>query len=264
MSALLEVRHLSVTYPGNRRAVNDVSFDVNAGETVALVGASGCGKTATAYAIMRLLIPEARVDVKSRAMFEGQDLLTLADAKVRALRGKRMAMVFQEPTAALNPAMRVGEQIAEVARIHGERSNRAAHDQAVAMLERVGIRDAARRAHSYPHEFSGGMRQRVVIAMALLLKPALVIADEPTSALDVTVQAQILRLLDELRLESGTAVLFITHDLGVVAESCSRALVMQNGAIVESAQTERLFAAPKHPYTAELVRAVPRLDEVTS
>lgn len=259
MSALLEVRGLSVTYPGDRRAVDDVSFDVSAGETVALVGESGSGKTATGLALMRLLAPGARVGASSRVWFEGRELLSLPEPEIRSLRGRRMAMVFQEPAAALNPSMRVGAQVAEVARIHGERSRRAASDAAVTMLERAGIHDAAHRARAFPHELSGGQRQRVMIAMALLLKPALVIADEPTSALDVTVQAQILELLATLQRESGTAVLFITHDLGVVAEACSRALVMHEGRIVESASTEQLFRAPAHPYTVELLRAVPRL-----
>jgi len=170
-----------------------------------------------------------------------------------------MSMVFQEPAAALNPSMRVGDQVAEVAKIHGERSSRAARDAAVNMLERAGIHDAAARSRAYPHQLSGGQRQRVMIAMALLLKPALVIADEPTSALDVTVQAQILTLLATLQRESGTAVLLITHDLGVVAEACSRALVMNAGKIVESAPVTQLFKSPAHPYTAELLRAVPKL-----
>ncbi len=170
-----------------------------------------------------------------------------------------MSMIFQEPLAALNPVMTIGTQVAEVAIVHGERSRRAAWSAAVSMLEHTGIPEAASRAHQYPHELSGGMRQRVLIAMALLLKPALVIADEPTSALDVTVQAQILDLLRTLQRETGTAVLFITHDFGVVAECCSRALVMRAGAIVEDAPVDRLFTAPAHPYTAELLRAVPRI-----
>lgn len=260
MTALLEVRHLSVTYPGDRRAVNDISFDIDAGETVALVGESGCGKSTTAYAIMQLLGPDARVDRNSRAVFDGDNLLTHSREAMCRIRGRRIAMIFQEPAAALNPSMRVGDQVAEVAEVHGERSHHRAFEKAVSMLERVGIRDAGRRAYAFPHELSGGMRQRVVIAMALLLQPALVIADEPTSALDVTVQAQILALIDELRRDAGTAVLFITHDLAVVAESCSRAIVMQGGSIVEQATTERLFAAPKHRHSAELLRAVPRLE----
>jgi ABC-type dipeptide/oligopeptide/nickel transport system ATPase component len=248
-----------VTYAGDRRAVDGISFEVNAGETVAIVGESGSGKTATALALMRLLAPGAQVDPRSKVMFEGRNLLALPMRDMRSLRGRRVSMVFQEPAAALNPSMRVGDQVAEVARIHGERSRRAARNAAVAMLEHAGIADAAARARAYPHQLSGGQRQRVMIAMALLLKPALVIADEPTSALDVTVQAQILALLATLQRESGTAVLLITHDLGVVAEACSRALVMHHGRIVESAPVEQLFQSPAHPYTAELLRAVPRL-----
>jgi ABC-type dipeptide/oligopeptide/nickel transport system ATPase component len=259
VTALLEVRDLRVTYPGDRRAVDGVSFDIAPGETVALVGESGCGKTATALSIMRLLAPGARLGESSSVIFEGVEVLSLAHDAMRGLRGRRMAMVFQEPASALNPAMRIGDQIAEVALVHGEKSREAAMTRAIAMLERTGSRDAWDRARAYPHELSGGMRQRVMIAMALLLSPALLIADEPTSALDVTVQAQILALILELQRESGTAVLFITHDLGVVAEACSRAMVMRGGLIVESAPTDQMFRAPRHAYTAELLKAVPRL-----
>jgi ABC-type dipeptide/oligopeptide/nickel transport system ATPase component len=259
VSALLEVRDLGVTYANGRQAVKGISFDVAAGETVALVGESGSGKSATAFAIMRLLAPGAAVSAQSHVTFEGRDLLTLDEPGMRSLRGRRLSMVFQEPGAALNPSMRIGDQVAEVAIVHGRASKAEAGDLAVSMLDRTGIRDARKRARLYPHELSGGMQQRVVIAMALLLAPALVIADEPTSALDVTVQDQILALLGDLQRESGTAVLLITHDLGVVAETCSRALVMQEGSIVESASVERLFSAPAHPYTAELLRAAPRL-----
>jgi ABC-type dipeptide/oligopeptide/nickel transport system ATPase component len=259
MTALLEVRDLRVTYPGERVAVDGISFDVAAGETVALVGESGSGKSATAYALLRVHRAGTRVSAAPDTSFEGRALFGLAEREMRDLRGRRIAMVFQEPASALNPSMRVGQQVAEVARVHGERSPRVALDRAMVMLERAGLRDAPRVARAYPHELSGGMRQRVVIAMALLLEPALLIADEPTSALDVTVQAQILALLGELQRASGMAVLFITHDLGVVAEACSRALVMQRGRIVEAAPVDQLFHAPAHPYTAELLRAVPRL-----
>jgi len=255
MTTLLDVQGLRVSF-GPRPAVNGVSFAIASGETVALVGESGSGKTTTGYALMRLLGDNALV--QGTAVFEGRDLFTLPEAEMRSLRGRRMSIVFQEPATALNPVMRVGDQIAEVARVHGE-SEKAAREMAVAMLERTGIADPARRARAYPHELSGGMRQRVMIAMALLLKPALVIADEPTSALDVTVQAQILALLGELKRESNTAILFITHDLGVVAQTCSRAMVMRAGEIVESADVETLFSAPSHEYTRELLAAVPRL-----
>jgi peptide/nickel transport system ATP-binding protein len=259
---LLDVRDLAVTYETDRgtvRAVDGVSFAVHAGETVALVGESGCGKTSVAFALIRVMAPGARVGPGSRMAFDGADLLALDERAMRGLRGRKISMIFQEPAAALNPVMKVGAQVAEVALLHGERSKRAAWNRAVAMLDRTGIADAARRAHRYPHELSGGMRQRVLIAMALMMRPALLIADEPTSALDVTVQAQILDLLRDLQRESGMAVLLITHDFGVVAELCSRAMVMRAGRIVEDAPVDRIFHAPADPYTAELLRAVPRL-----
>jgi len=259
---LLDVRDLVVTYvsdAGAVHAVDGVSFAVHAGETVALVGESGCGKTSVAFALMRVMAPGARIGAGSRITFDGADLLALDERAMCDLRGRKISMIFQEPASALNPVMKVGAQVAEVALLHGERSKRAAWDRAVAMLDRTGIADAARRAHQYPHELSGGMRQRVLIAMALMMRPALVIADEPTSALDVTVQAQILDLLRDLQRETGMAVLFITHDFGVVAELCSRAMVMRAGRIVEDAPVDRIFHAPADPYTAELLRAVPRL-----
>ena len=262
MTALLSVDNLRVAYAdrsGERRAVVDLSFSVEPGGIVALVGESGSGKTATALAIMGILSSNARVGPGSAVRFEGRDLLTLPERELRDLRGRRISMVFQEPAAALNPVMRVGDQVAEVALVHGERSTRRARDQAIAMLDRVGLPDAATRYRAYPHELSGGMRQRVMLAIALLLKPALVIADEPTSALDVTVQAQVLQLLLELQKESQTAVLLITHDLGVVAETCSRALVMKDGRLVEEASVDALFHAPCHDYTRELLAAMPRL-----
>ena len=260
--ALLDVRDLAVSYAsdaGEVCAVDGVSFTVHAGESVALVGESGCGKTSVAFALMRVTAAGARIGAASRIAFDGADLLALDERAMRDLRGRRMSMIFQEPAAALNPVMKVGAQVAEVALLHGERSKRAAWDRAVAMLDRTGIAGAARRAHQYPHELSGGMRQRVLIAMALMMRPALVIADEPTSALDVTVQAQILDVLRDLQRETGMAVLFITHDFGVVAELCSRALVMRAGRIVEDAPVDRIFHSPNDPYTAELLRAVPRL-----
>jgi peptide/nickel transport system ATP-binding protein len=260
--ALLEVRDLTVTYagePAETRAVDGVSFAVRAGEIVALVGESGCGKTSIAFALMRVMAPGARLGARSHVTFDGTDLLALDERAMRDLRGRRISMIFQEPASALNPVMKVGAQVAEVALLHGERSKRAAWDRAVAMLDRTGIDDPAQRAHQYPHQLSGGMRQRVLIAMALLMRPALVIADEPTSALDVTVQAQILDLLRDLQRETGMAVLFITHDFGVVAELCSRAIVMRGGRIVEDAPVDAIFHAPVDPYTKELLRAVPRL-----
>ena len=259
---LLDVRDLVVTYEsdtGPVRAVDGVSFAVRAGEIVALVGESGCGKSSIAFALMRVMSAGAQVGAQSRVMLDGAELLALDERAMRDLRGRKIAMIFQEPASALNPVMKVGAQVAEVALLHGERSKRAAWDKAVTMLDRTGIPEAAQRAHQYPHELSGGMRQRVLIAMALMMRPALVIADEPTSALDVTVQAQILDLLRDLQKETGMAVLFITHDFGVVAELCSRAIVMRAGKIVEDAPVDEIFHAPKNPYTAELLSAVPRL-----
>jgi ABC-type dipeptide/oligopeptide/nickel transport system ATPase component len=201
----------------------------------------------------------ARLGAQSHVTFDGTDLLALDERAMRDLRGRKISMIFQEPASALNPVMKVGAQVAEVALLHGERSRRTAWDRAVAMLDRTGIDDPARRAHQYPHELSGGMRQRVLIAMALMMRPALVIADEPTSALDVTVQAQILDLLRDLQRETGMSVLLITHDFGVVAELCSRAIVMRNGRIVEDAPVDDIFHAPSDAYTKELLPAVPRL-----
>jgi ABC-type dipeptide/oligopeptide/nickel transport system ATPase component len=262
-SPLLDVRDLTVSYAAGdgreTRAVDGVSFAVGAGETVALVGESGCGKSSIAYALMRVMAPAARVGPRSRVIFDGTELLTLNERAMRDLRGRRISMIFQEPASALNPVMKVGAQVAEVARLHGERTRLAAWERAVAMLDRTGIDKATQRAHQYPHELSGGMRQRVLIAMALLMRPALVIADEPTSALDVTVQAQILDLLRDLQHETGMAVLLITHDFGVVAELCSRAMVMRGGRIVEDAPVDEIFHAPVDPYTKELLNAVPRL-----
>jgi ABC-type dipeptide/oligopeptide/nickel transport system ATPase component len=260
---LLSVENLRVAYAsqaGDRKAVDGVSFAIEPGEIVALVGESGSGKTAIALTLMQILPEHARIGPGSAVRFEGRDLLTLPERDLRDLRGRRLAMVFQEPAAALNPVMRVGDQVAEVALVHGERNKAKARDAAITMLERVGLPDAAKQYRAYPHELSGGMRQRVMLAIALLLKPALVIADEPTSALDVTIQAQVLRLLIELQREFKVAVLFITHDLGVVAETCDRALVMQRGRIVESASVDDLFHAPKHEYTKELLAAMPRLE----
>jgi peptide/nickel transport system ATP-binding protein len=262
MTPLLEVRDLSVSFPSDGArvaAVNGISFAIAAGESVALVGESGCGKSASALAIMRLLPPQATVAPTSIVRLDGHDLLAMADAELNDLRGRRLAMIFQEPASALNPLMRIGDQVAEVALLHGEASKAVAHDRAVTMLDRAGIPDAGARARQYPHELSGGLRQRVVIAMALLLKPALIIADEPTSALDVIVQAEILDLLRELQRESGSALLMITHDFGVVTELSSRVLVMQRGQIVEDAPAERVFRAPQHAHTIALLEAVPRI-----
>ncbi len=261
-TALLEVRDLAVYFRGAAgvaRAVDGVSFFVDKGETVALVGESGSGKSVTALSLLRLIDPPGRIEPGSVIRFEGTDLLALDEERMRQLRGRRIAMVFQEPMTALNPVFTVGDQVAEVARIHEGASRADAWKRAVQMLARTGIADAERRARDYPHQLSGGMRQRVLLAMALLLSPALVIADEPTTALDDTIQAQILDLLRTLQQETGSAVLLITHDFGVVAEMAQRVLVMYGGQVVEAAPVRTLFAAPAHPYTAGLLRAMPRI-----
>ena len=246
---------------GVARAVDGVSFHIDAGETVGIVGESGCGKSVTALSILRLIAPPGRIEPDSRIVFEGRDLVTLRENEMRRIRGNRIAMIFQEPMTALNPVFTVGDQIAEVARVHERAAKKAAWSRAVEMLELVGIPAPAERAREYPHQLSGGMRQRVVIAMALVMKPALVIADEPTTALDVTIQAQILDLLKDLQQRFGTSILLITHDMGVVAETASRVIVMYGGEIVEEAPVSRIFAQPHHPYTAGLLGAMPRVGE---
>ena len=259
---LLEVSRLSTTFRtpyGEARAVDDVSFSVRAGETLGLVGESGCGKSVTALSILRLVRPPGTIGGESRVLFDSRDLLALPERDMRAVRGARIAMVFQEPMASLNPVLRVGDQVAEVARIHGRAPAEDAWARAVDMLAQVGLPDPAASARCFPHELSGGMRQRVMLAAALLLRPALLIADEPTTALDVTVQAQILDLIAQLQREMGMAVLLITHDLGVIAQHAQRVLVMYAGQIVEEAPVRELFAAPRHPYTRGLLAAAPRL-----
>ncbi len=261
---LLAIEDLRVTFPGAAgevAAVDGVSFTVAPGEVVGLVGESGCGKSLTALSILGLVPPPGRIAAGSRVRFEGRDLLTLPPRELRAVRGRRVAMVFQEPSAALNPVLTVGDQIAEVAVVHERVSWRAARAQAVRMMERVGIAAAAERARQYPHELSGGLRQRVMLAMALLLGPALLVADEPTTALDVTIQAQLLDLLRAEAAATGMAVLLITHDLGVVAELCHRVVVMYAGQVVEEAPVDALFDAPCHPYTRGLLGAMPRLGD---
>ena len=256
-----ELRTWFHTRSGIARAVDGVSFDVFPGETVGVVGESGCGKSVTALSLLRLIDPPGRIEAGSRIEFEGRDLLTASDDEIRKVRGNRMAMVFQEPMTALNPVFTVGDQIAEVARVHDRASRKDAWERAVEMLSLVGIPAPRERAGQYPHEMSGGMRQRVLIAMALVMRPALLIADEPTTALDVTIQAQILELLADLQQRLGTAILLITHDLGVVAEAASRVLVMYGGQIVEQAPVRELFARPAHPYTEGLMRAMPRVGQ---
>ncbi|MFL5606152.1 MAG: ABC transporter ATP-binding protein [Gemmatimonadaceae bacterium] len=247
------------TDTGVARSVDGVSFQVGAGETVGVVGESGCGKSVTALSILRLVRPPGRIEPGSSIRFEGHDLLALHEREMQQVRGNRIAMVFQEPMTALNPVFTVGDQIAEVARIHAGMSKKDAWQKAIEMLRLVGIPAPEQRAGEYPHQLSGGMRQRVVIAMALVMNPALIIADEPTTALDVTIQAQILELMAELTKRLGTSILLITHDLGVVAENCARVIVMYAGEVVEEAATAELFAHPHHPYTEGLLGAMPRV-----
>jgi oligopeptide/dipeptide ABC transporter ATP-binding protein len=259
---LLSIRNLRTwfyTEAGVARAVDGVSFDIGAGETLGLVGESGSGKSVTALSILRLIQPPGRIESGSVIEFEGKDIVTLGDAEIRDIRGNRISMIFQEPMSALNPVFTVGDQVAEVARVHGGMSRRDAWDRAVEMLALTGIPDADSRAKQYPHQLSGGMRQRVLIAMALMMKPALVIADEPTTALDVTIQAQILDLLVDLQKKIGTSILMITHDLGVIAETASRVIVMYAGEVVEQAEVDELFAKPQHPYTEGLMHSMPHI-----
>ena len=261
---LLTIENLRTYFYGEAgvaRAVDGVTFSVGAGETVGLVGESGSGKSVTALSVLRLVRPPGRLEPGSRIAFEGRDLATLQERELRSIRGARIAMVFQEPMTALNPVFTVGEQIAEVVRIHAKASRRDAWQRAVEMLQIVGIPAPEQRAKEYPHQLSGGMRQRVVIAMALVMNPALVIADEPTTALDVTIQAQIIELLQELQRRFGMSILLITHDLGVIAETVSRVLVMYGGEIVEEASVKTLFADAHHPYTEGLLAAMPKLGE---
>jgi oligopeptide/dipeptide ABC transporter ATP-binding protein len=259
--AVRDLRTYFHTDAGTARSVDGVSFDVHAGETLGIVGESGCGKSVTALSILRLVRPPGRIEPGSQVLFDGRDLIGLPERDLQRIRGDRIAMIFQEPMTALNPVFTVGDQIAEVPRVHAGLSRKAAWARAVEMLESVGIPDPARRASEYPHQLSGGMRQRVMIAMALVMNPAVVIADEPTTALDVTIQAQVLELLAEMQERLGTALVLITHDLGVVAEVARRVVVMYAGEVVEEATVEALFAAPHHPYAEGLMAAAPRLGE---
>ena len=258
---LLEVRRLETyfeTRAGTVRAVDDVSFEIQPGETLGLVGESGCGKSMTALSILRLVPRPGRI-VSGEILFEGEDLLQLSEPEMRRLRGGRIGMVFQDPMTSLNPVHTVGDQIAESARIHFRSSRKAARQRAVDLLASVGIPRANERAGDYPHQFSGGMRQRVMIAIALACDPALLLADEPTTALDVTIQAQILELIRSLSEQRQMAVLLITHDLGIAAGMCDRVNVMYAGRIVESAPVEPLFDRPQMPYTAALMGSIPAL-----
>jgi peptide/nickel transport system ATP-binding protein len=255
---VIDLRTHFFTQDGVTRAVDGVSFRVAPGETLGIVGESGCGKSVTALSVMRLLPAGLGRTVGGQVMFGGRDLLGLDEVAMRRIRGDRIAMVFQEPMTSLNPVLTIGEQIAEAVMIHQGRSRSDAWARAADMLTLVRIPDAARRVRDYPHQFSGGMRQRVMIAMALSCEPDLLIADEPTTALDVTIQAQILRLMLELKGRIGAAILLITHDLGVVAETCQRVIVMYAGRKVEEARVLDLFDRPLHPYTRGLMASIPR------
>jgi ABC-type dipeptide/oligopeptide/nickel transport system ATPase component len=256
---LLDVQHLTVVFEGARStvtAVDDVSFRIAAGETLGLVGESGSGKSVTAFAILRLVPPPGRI-AAGQVLFAGRDLLTLPEHEMRAVRGARVSLIFQEPMTALNPVMRVGDQIAEALTVHGQATHEQARARAVELLDAVHIPDAGHRVRDFPHQLSGGMRQRVMIAIALACHPALVIADEPTTALDVTIQAQVLDLLRELRARYNLALLLITHDFGVIAEMADRVAVMYRGVIVEEGPVRQILRSPAHDYTRSLLAAVP-------
>ncbi len=260
---LIEINDLRIRFHGDdgrvTHAVDGVDLSVAHGATLGLVGESGCGKSVTSLAIMGLL-PKASTEISGAIRFDGFDLLTTPDATLRDLRGNRLAMIFQEPMTSLNPSFTIGDQIVETILRHRGGSRRSARERAIELLRRVHIPSPERRIDDYPHKLSGGMRQRVMIAMALACDPRLLIADEPTTALDVTLQAQILELMRELKAASGAAIIMITHDLGVVAEVCDEVAVMYAGEIVERARVDDLFAAPQHPYTVGLLGSIPRLD----
>ncbi len=266
MGHLLEISNLKTTFPtraGLVKAVDDVSFYVDTSEFVGLVGESGCGKSITALSVMRLIYPPGRI-VGGSIRFKGEELTTASEDRMRQIRGNDIAMIFQDPMTSLNPVFTVGEQIAEAIRLHRRMSRKEAWIAAIDAMKEVSIPAPERRANDYPHQLSGGMRQRVMIAMALACDPELLIADEPTTALDVTIQAQILELLDEIRLSRNLAVLLITHDLGVVAETADRVCVMYTGKIVEESSVADVFADPKHPYTKGLLNSVPKLSAAVS
>ena len=259
MTALLSVRGLTTAFDIEGRtvaAVNDISFDVRAGETLCLVGESGSGKSVTALSILRLVQPPGRISAGS-IVFRDRDLLKLSEAEIRRVRGAEIALIFQEPMTALNPVLTVGNQIAEALLVHGKANRTEARQRAIELLDAVKLPDPARRVRDYPHQLSGGMRQRVLIAIALACRPALLIADEPTTALDVTIQAEILDLLREMKSRFSLSLLLITHDLGVVAETADRVAVMYAGRIVEESPVREIFRAPKHPYTQGLLASIP-------
>jgi oligopeptide/dipeptide ABC transporter ATP-binding protein len=261
---LLEVRNLHTSFKtsdGVVRAVDGVDFHVDRGEILGLVGESGCGKSVTSLSLMGLVASPGKVDA-GEVIFDGRDLLTLSAKEMRGLRGDRISMIFQQPTSSLNPVYNVGWQIGEVLELHRKMKRGPARERAAELMQMVGIPDPVGRLAAFPHSLSGGMAQRVMIAMALALEPELLIADEPTTALDVTIQAQILDLMRDLQHETGTAIILITHDLGVVSEMCDRVAVMYAGEIVEQTDVRSLFAAPKHPYTQGLIGSVPTLGQV--
>ena len=263
MGTLLQVRDLRTqffTEEGIVHAVDGVSYDVEEGETLGLVGESGCGKSVSALSILRLIPPPPGKIVGGEIIFEGEDLLKLDEEEIRHIRGNRIAMVFQEPMTSLNPVLTIGRQLTEALELHMKMDGHAAEKRAADLLEMVGIPEAMNRLNDYPHQFSGGMRQRVMIAMAMSCNPKLLIADEPTTALDVTIQAQVLEVMARLSREFGTAVIIITHNLGVVARYADRVNVMYAGRIIESSTAENVYADPRHPYTVGLLHSVPRLD----
>lgn len=260
---LLEVKDLSVafrTYGGTVKAVRNVSFHINKGETVGIVGESGCGKSATAQAVIRLIPSPPGMIENGEILFEGIDLLKKTSKEMERIRGKEVSMIFQDPMSSLNPTMKIGRQIFEILQKHLKFSKRQAQARSIELMHEVGISDPEKRLNQYPHEFSGGMRQRAMIALALACNPKLLIADEPTTALDVTIQAQILNLMKDIQQKKQMSIVLITHDLGIVAGMCDRVLVMYGGTLVEVSEVNELYASPFHPYTKGLLKSVPRLD----
>ena len=259
---LLELKNLQVDFPGKSgkiRAVDGINLTIHKGENLCIVGESGSGKTVTGLSLMRLIDEPGRISAGSEILFEGKNILNYSEKEMDRIRGSEIAMIFQEPMSALNPVMNIGDQIAETVQLHENVTKREAIEKALEILKLVGMPDPEVRLKNYPHQMSGGMRQRVVIAMAIVCKPKLLIADEPTTALDVTVQAQIVELLDKLRTTLGMAILHITHDLGLVAETADRVAVAYGGKIVESGVTEEIFSSPRHPYTRALLKSIPTL-----
>jgi oligopeptide transport system ATP-binding protein len=264
MAKLLEVRDLVTeftTQDGVVRAVDGISYDINEGEIIGIVGESGCGKTVSALSIMRLIASPPGKIVSGEVIFDGQDLLKLSNSRMRRVRGNRMSMIFQEPMTSLNPVLTIGRQLTETLELHLGMSRSDAHKRARELLDMVGIPDAERLLKDYPHQLSGGMSQRVMIAMAISCNPRLILADEPTTALDVTIQAQILELMRSLTTQLGMALILITHNLGIIARYASRVIVMYAGKIAETGEARQIYADPRHPYTLGLLRSVPRLDE---